>query len=146
MQHFKVLGSLLVILFLFATSAHAQDYVYTAKNPAFGGSYMNYQWMLSSANAQNKLKSKSQPSYGGAYNRDPAQNFEQNLERRFFSQLSSEIINSYFGEGQEGQQLEEGSYRFGNYEVDVIGGDRGLNIRIEDFRQGSETTITLPYY
>jgi curli production assembly/transport component CsgF len=130
-----------------AGSTQAQDFVYQAKNPAFGGSYVNYQWMLSSANAQNKLKAESQqPSYGGYRGYDPAESFQQDLQRRFFSELSSQVINSYFGEDQGQQGIEEGSYEFGNYKVDVNSGQRGLNITIQDFQKGSETTITVPYY
>ena len=133
-------------LALVSGNAQSQDFVYSAKNPAFGGNYMNYQWMLSSANAQNTLKEESsRPSYRG-YTRDPMANFQQDLERRFFSELQSQVISSYFGEDTDQQQLEEGSYEFGNYRVDVSPGREGLNIRIEDFEQGSETTITLPYY
>jgi len=147
MRQLRLIGYLMIAMLFMASSAGAQDFVYTPKNPAFGGSYLNYQWLMSSANAQNKLKGESQtPSYGGYYQQDPVQNFQQDLQRRFFSELSSQVINSYFGEGEGQQQLEEGSYEFGNYEVDVTGGQRGVNIRIRDLQQGSETTITLPYY
>jgi curli production assembly/transport component CsgF len=148
MKYLKVTGLFLIAVMFFTVSSHGQDFVYSPKNPAFGGSYLNYQWMLNSANAQNKLKGESQQrSFGGDfYGYDPVQNFQQNLQRRFFSELSSQVINSYFGDGQGQQDLEDGSYQFGNYKVDVFRGQQGVNIRIKDFRKGSETTITLPYY
>jgi len=134
------------LLILSSFNAQSQDFVYQAKNPAFGGNYLNYQWMLSSANAQNTIEKKSTtPSYRG-YQYDPFANFEQDIQRRFFSELSSQIINSYFGEGSTQDQLEEGSYRFGNYSIDINPGQQGINITIKDFSKGSESTITVPYY
>ena len=147
MKYLKLILGICLTTTCMLTSAEAQDFVYTPKNPAFGGSYVNYQWMLSSANAQNKLQGESQQSsFGGGYGYDPMQNFQQDLQRRFFSELSSQVINSYFGEGEGQQDLEEGTYEFGNYKVDVFSGQEGVNIRIRDFQKGSETTITLPYY
>ena len=146
MRHLKILSGLLIAALFSITQAQGQDFVYTPKNPAFGGSYVNYQWMLSSANAQNKLTDQSQSAYSRDYSYDPFQNFEQDLQRRFFSELSSQVINSYFGEEMGQQGLEDGSYEFGNYKIDVSSGQQGVNIRIQDFQKGSETTITLPYY
>lgn len=127
-------------------SINAQDFVYKAKNPAFGGSYVNYSWMLNSANAQNTYTEETKaPGYRG-YEYDPFANFEQDIQRRFFSQLSSQIIDSYFGEGTQQEQIEEGSYQFGNYRIDISPGSQGLNITIQDFSDGSESVITIPYY
>ncbi len=146
MRHLKLLVGLFIATVFSIHQSQGQDFVYTPKNPAFGGSYVNYQWMLSSANAQNTLKDESQASYGRDYSYDPAANFEQDLQRRFFSELSSQVVNSYFGDDMGQGGLEEGSYEFGNYKVDVFEGQQGVNIRIQDFQKGSETTITLPYY
>jgi curli production assembly/transport component CsgF len=148
MNFFRSIGLVLIALFAFSTITSAQDFVYTPKNPAFGGNYLNYQWMLSSAKAQNKLEGDQQQGagYSGLYDSDPVENFEQNLQRQFFNQLTNKVVSSYFGDGQGQQQLEEGSYEFGNYKVDVFSGDQGVNIHIVDFNKGSETTITLPYY
>ena len=133
------------VIFSFGHS-YAQDFVYTPKNPAFGGNYLNYSWMLSSAEAQNTFKEDTKtPSYEG-YEYDPFANFEEDIQRRFFNELSNKIINSYFGEGTGEDQIEEGTYRFGNYEVDIYPGQQGLNIRIIDYSSGSESVITLPYY
>ena len=127
-------------------SAKAQDFVYTPKNPAFGGSYLNYSWLLNSANAQNTIEEKGQDGAYRGYEYDPFADFEQDLQRRFFSELSSQIVNSYFGEGGTDSNLEEGTYRFGNYSIDIFPGNQGLNIQIKDFSQGSESIITIPYY
>jgi curli production assembly/transport component CsgF len=147
MRHLKILAGLLIASLFSITQSHGQDFVYTPKNPAFGGSYVNYQWMLSSANAQNTLKDESQQrGFGRDYGYDPFANFEQDIQRRFFSELSSQIVNSYFGDEMTQEGLEDGSYEFGNYKIDVNRGQQGVNIRIQDFQKGSETTITLPYY
>jgi len=126
----------------------SQDFVYQPKNPAFGGNYMNYQWMLSSANAQNKLEGKKDDldlsSYGDY---DPMEDFQKDIQRRFFDELSRKIINSYFGEGAyQGEAIEEGSYNFGNYEIELFSDSEGLNILIRDYAQGGETVITIPNY
>ncbi|MEO0557646.1 MAG: curli assembly protein CsgF, partial [Bacteroidota bacterium] len=51
----------------FSSSASAQQFIYTPKNPAFGGSPLNYSWMLSSAQAQNDLGEDG----SSAFTRDP---------------------------------------------------------------------------
>lgn len=146
MKHFKLLFLLFSIIVIASLKTNAQDFVYKAKNPAFGGNYVNYSWLLNSANAQNTYKEESKDSDYRGYEYDPFANFEQDIERRFFSQLSSQIIDSYFGEGTQQEQLEEGSYQFGNYKIDISPGSQGINITIQDFSEGSESVITIPYY
>lgn len=146
MKHIKSFFLLFSIIVMATLNSNAQDFVYRAKNPAFGGNYVNYSWLLNSANAQNTYKEKSTASDYRGYEYDPFANFEQDIQRRFFSQLSSQIINSYFGEGTQQEQLEEGSYQFGNYKIDISPGDQGINITIQDFSEGSESVITIPYY
>ena len=51
--------ALLALVALFALagaaqSVRAQDFVYTPINPAFGGGYYNYSWLMNSANSQNQ--------------------------------------------------------------------------------------------
>jgi len=146
MKYLKLLSLLFSIIVITTLNSKAQDFVYRAKNPAFGGNYMNYSWLLNSANAQNTYTEKSKASDYRGYEYDPFANFEEDIQRRFFSQLSSQIINSYFGEGAQEEQLEEGSYQFGNYKIDISPGDQGINITIQDFLEGSESVITIPYY
>ena len=54
----KILTGLFLLLVVFQVKA--QDFVYTPKNPAFGGNTFNYQWLLSSAQAQDTYKSPDQ--------------------------------------------------------------------------------------
>ncbi|MFO8234586.1 MAG: curli assembly protein CsgF [Bacteroidales bacterium] len=146
MKSLKILLSIVGFLLLFSFNSIAQDFIYQPKNPAFGGNYMNYQWLLSSANAQNTIEEKTPASGYRGYEYDPFSNFEQDIQRRFFSELSSQIVNSYFGEEGGTSDLEEGSYQFGNYSIDIFPGQDGLNIKINDFSTGSESVITIPYY
>ena len=141
-----------LFLFLFGLlaclsfSAKSQDFVYTPKNPAFGGNSYNYSWLLNSANAQNTFEEKTSSDYSYGYEYDPLAEFEEDIQSRFVSELSEKIINSYFGEGAEEDQLEEGTYRFGNYRIDISPGQQGINIDISDFSTGSESSIVIPYY
>ena len=51
--------TLFFVLLFVAGKAYAQDFVYTPKNPAFGGNPYNYSWLLSSAQAQNDKEDNS---------------------------------------------------------------------------------------
>ncbi len=129
-----------VFLFLAPLTGHSQEFVYRPVNPAFGGNYLNYQWLLSSAQAQSPFKEEQ--AARDLFTRDPLADFESNLSRQILSQLSSRIMQEQFGEGPLG----EGKYTFGNYEIEVTPGLEGLILTIFDSNTGSETTITIPHY
>lgn len=138
----KLLLSLSILgLAFFAQQAQAQDFVYTPQNPAFGGNYLNYQWMLSSAQAQNTLEDPDASSSGG-FSNDPMDNFQQNLNRQILNQLSQQIIRQQFGE----QGLQPGEYQLGSYNVNVSEGGNGIEISIYDTSTGGTTTVVVPYY
>ncbi len=118
--------------------SQAQEFVYRPVNPAFGGNYLNYQWMLSSAQAQSDFKEETPER--DSFTRDPLADFEASLSRQILNQLSRQLTTMQFGAGA----LEEGSYVFGNYEIDVTPGLDGLVIYILDTTTGNETTITIP--
>ena len=88
---------------LLSLGAQAQAFVYTPRNPAFGGNTFNYQWMLSGAAAQ----------------------------------------DTYKRQGED--QLEPGTFQFGDLTVEITEGSDGLTIRIVD-GQGGESTVTVPYF
>ena len=117
----------------------AQDFVYQPKNPAFGGSYLNYSWLLSSAQSQNTIEDPNQESRN---NNDPVANFESNLNRQILNQLSRRIVESQFGE----EGLEDGSYTLGNYQIEVGSDGGGVKINIFDSSTGNSTTVEVPYY
>ena len=117
-------------------TAQGQDLIYTPTNPAFGGSPVNYQWMLNSAKTQNAFKQERDP-----FRRDPLADFEQSLQRQILSQLSRELVSDRFG----GLDLtQEGRYDIGDFIVDVTPGLNGLNIKVFNKLTGDESTITIP--
>ena len=127
---FLLIGSLLF----------AQDFVYQPQNPAFGGSYLNYSWMLSSAQAQNGFEGEQ--SSRDRFDRDPLQDFEESLNRQVLGQITRNLFNNQFGE----EGLQEGQYEIGNYQIDVIPTGDGIQITILDSGTGSETTVSVPYF
>jgi curli production assembly/transport component CsgF len=131
------------VLFLCAIQATAQDFVYTPKNPAFGGNPYNYSWLMSSAQAQDTYKA---PTDGtdpySRYGQDPVNDFAESLNRQILSRLSREIVTRQFGE----DALEEGSYVLGDYQIDVGNSSDGINITIIDNATGATTTVAVPYF
>ncbi|MFW5708003.1 MAG: curli production assembly/transport component CsgF [Bacteroidota bacterium] len=124
----------------FGALAQAQDFVYRPVNPAFGGNYLNYQWMLSSAQAQSDFKEETPER--DPFSRDPLADFEASLSRQILNQISRQLTVDQFGDGP----LTEGQYAFGNYEIEVSPGLEGLVIYILDTATGNETTITIPNF
>ena len=130
-------------LLLFSVhSTTAQNFVYTPKNPAFGGNTFNYQWLLSSAQAQDTYKAPETTSEKYGYYSDPAKDFAESLNRQILSRLSREIITRQFGE----DALEEGSYVLGDYQIDIGSGADGISITIVDNTTGSTTNVSVPYF
>jgi len=127
------------LLFL-AGGLQAQDFVYRPVSPAFGGNYLNYQWLLSSAQIQSDFKEETPAR--DPFRRDPLEDFQASLSRQILNQLSRQVMSQQFGEGHLG----EGTYVFGNYEIEVTPGLDGLVIYILDTNTGGETTITIPHF
>ena len=124
---------------LFSLQLKAQDFVYEPKNPAFGGSYLNYSWLLSSAQSQNTIED---PNQAGGMGQDPLADFEQSLNRQILNQLSRRIIENQFGE----EGLQDGEYILGNYQINIGSNDTGVNINIRDNGTGNTTSVTVPYF
>jgi len=143
----KIFSTLVIACALVALSADglsAQDFTYEPKNPAFGGNYLNYSWLLNSANAQNGLTDPNvdASSRFSSPNRSSLDNFTESLNRQLLSQISRQLITTQFGEFG----LEEGTYNLGDFQVDVTPGTDGLNVTIIDFANGGQTQITVPYF
>ena len=133
---------ILGFLLLSCLGATAQDFVYTPKNPAFGGNPYNYSWLLSAAQAQDTYKAPATSPTGSSYMRDPAQDFAESLNRQILSRLSREIVTRQFGE----DALEEGTYVLGDYMIEIGDGSDGININIVDNKTGASTQVSVPFF
>lgn len=101
--------------------SNAQQLSYTPINPAFGGSYLNYSWLLSSANAQNPFDD-NQNSF---LSQSLLGSFSDSLKRQILNQLTRSLLNQGGEGGAEEETIEIG----------------GLIITIENTRTGSIITI-----
>ncbi|MEX2513448.1 MAG: curli production assembly/transport component CsgF [Cyclobacteriaceae bacterium] len=122
----------------------AQQMVYRAKNPAFGGETFNYQWMLSSAQAQDTTidPSQQQRTQPGLSQRSALNDFTESLNRQILSRLSRELVLRQFGE----DEIQEGSYQLGDYQIEIGNGGAGININIVDNRTGASTVVDVPFF
>jgi len=136
----KVIFKTLFILSFFVTGkTFGQDFIYTPKNPAFGGNPYNYSWLLSSAQAQNDTKTATTTTTTST---SALQNFATSLNQQILSELSRQIVAKQFGENA----LSTGTYVLGDYQIDITNQTGGLNITILDNKSGSTTTVTVPYF
>ena len=130
-----------VCFFLFAGNlTYGQDFVYTPKNPAFGGDTFNYNWLLSSAQIQDLTEDPNAPQFGST--RSTADSFAQSLNNLILSQLSREIITTQFGE----DGFTDGTYELGEFQIDVATTLEGLTITVLDLSQGEQTQIVIPFF
>lgn len=137
----KLICSIVCVLFLMpVTRVTATELVFSFINPSFGGSPFNGQWMLAQAQAQNKHTEKKKPFTMPT--RDPIQDFKNSLNRQILYKLSSQIVNTAFGE----EGFEPGHYNLDDYTIDVSIVLEGIRVVITDTATGGITTIEIPYY
>ena len=137
----KILNVIITgLLLTVAGRVYSQDFVYTPKNPAFGGNPYNYGWLLSSAQAQNKIKEATSPLNNSTS--DPLKDFASSLNRQILSQLSRQIVSKQFGE----DALASGTYVIGDYQIEIGDQSDGINITILDNKSGSQTTVSVPFF
>lgn len=128
---------LMLLLFLVGSlSVHAQDLVYTPKNPAFGGNTYNYQWLMSSAQAQNSFKDPA----AKREEKTELEQFTESLNSQILGQVTRNMFTSQFG--QNG--LKEGTYSFGSLALDIYPSNEGLVINILDTNTGEQTQVIIP--
>lgn len=131
-------GALAFVLALCgATAAHAQQFVYEPTNPAFGGSYLNYSWLMSSAQAQKTPEKRTTATT----TRDPFADFQDSMQRQILSALSRELIYNRFSNLDLTKQ---GRFDLGDYLVEVIPGLNGTSIKILNRLTGDESVVTIP--
>jgi curli production assembly/transport component CsgF len=132
-------GLMCFIVAVAAGTGRAQDFVYTPLDPAFGGSPLNYSWLMNSAKAQNPYQIT--PSF--SFNQNPLQNFQQSLQRRILSQLTQKILQKRFGNINLKQP---NNYQFGDFNINIVPAPNGLQININDNSTGKQTTVTIPNF
>ncbi|MCC4831426.1 curli assembly protein CsgF [Shewanella sp. 1_MG-2023] len=113
---------------VFSANISATQLVYTPVNPAFGGSYLNGQYLLNNALAQNDHEPES--SGGTGYVAPTA------LER-LASSLESRLMSQLFNDAANGN---EGYLKTDDFEINVVNEDGTLLVHITDLLTG-ETTI-----
>ncbi|AWH74762.1 curli assembly protein CsgF [Dokdonia sp. Dokd-P16] len=128
---------LVVALCFYGSICFGQQFSYKPKNPFFGGDTFNYQQLLSSAAAQNGLTAPT-----------TAQEQESDLDR-FGRDLSGQLLNRIERELSAAQLdglniTEEGTFTFGNLNVEVFETFEGLVINILDTTNGEETQVIVP--
>lgn len=134
----KILQLLTVTILLFIGSQGiAQQFSYTPLNPAFGGDTFNYNWLLSSATSQNKLASAANQRE----QRSELERFGENLNRQLLSQISRQLLQQQLG-GFDFNQ--EGTFVYGNLNIEIFQSDEGLVINILDTSTGEETQVIVP--
>jgi len=139
----KTILSFLFMLALCA-GARAQSFSYTPVNPAFGGNTFNYSWLQGSATAQDRTVDPAQRRTAAAARtttNSTLDNFSQSIQSQLLSRITRQLVSNQFGEGN----LQPGTYRFGDYQVEIANAADGIRVRIVDGK-GGETTITVPYY
>jgi len=125
-----------ILLFFVAYVSLGQELVYKPVNPAFGGDTFNYQWLLNSANSQNSF---TDPDIAANDEESGIDEFADNLNRQLLGQLSRTLLNS-----QIGDDLQPGSFVFGDLAIEIIESVEGLVINILDLNTGEQTQIIVP--
>lgn len=128
---------LFIMLFIFGSTCFAQQFSYKPLNPAFGGDTFNYNWLLSSASQQNKLTAPS----NARDEQSELEQFGENLNRQLLSQISRQLLQQQFG-GID--FTEEGTFVYGNLNIEIFQSQEGLVINILDTSNGEQTQVIVP--
>ncbi|WP_372752080.1 curli assembly protein CsgF [Labilibaculum sp.] len=136
----KIVFITLLLSFVLPIESQAQDFVYKPINSSFGGEQYNYNWLLSSATNQNRLED---PSSDDALDSDALDDFQDNLNRQILNQLSSQLVNSIFGDDSS---IGAGSYNLGSYQVDISEDASGITVNVQDITTGDYTNVVIPSY
>ncbi|HEY4031901.1 MAG TPA: curli assembly protein CsgF [Caulobacteraceae bacterium] len=117
-----------------ATSAKAQQLVYTPINPMFGGNPGNASQLESDANTQNPFKATASNA-----NLTQSQLFAQQLQSQLLADLANQVSQAIFGPNAQ----PSGTFSFGGESVTFNRGLGEITVTITD-PTGSQTTIQLP--
>lgn len=140
MKFFKAIFIIGLFSLILPFESLGQDFVYKPINSSFGGDQYNYNWLSNSATQQNRIED---PNAENGLNKDPLDDFQDNLNRQILNQLSSRLVNSIFGDNNT---VETGSYNLGNYKVDIYEDGNGVTVNIQDITSGNYTNVVIPSY
>jgi len=129
----------LAVLLMMGTTAQASTLVYKPILPSFGGNPLNWNGFLSEASAQNIYHPPEKPSKTST----PVEEFQKRLQYLILSRLATKIVNAAFGEEEE---LPEGSYEIGNFQIQVTPSDDVIQVHMVDTTTGQTTTVEVPMY
>lgn len=136
----KNLTFILVLTTLFFGSyTSAQQLNYEPVNPNFGGSYLNYSWLLSSANAQNPFDNQEMSN---EFQNSALSNFSDSVKRQILNQLTRGLFGGG-GDGSGGVGTEPGTYEVGGLFITIDDTRNGSIISIIDSQTGESTEIIL---
>lgn len=136
-QRLRSVVSGLAVL-LSACAAQAGGLVYTPVNPAFGGSPLNGNWMMSQADAQNQHKDSGKSAFSGPSALTPGQMFANQLTSQLYASLANQITESLFGANAQ----TSGSYTLAGTTISFVRVGGEIQISIND---GSTiTNVTVP--
>lgn len=132
------ISSVFATFCLAASSAAAQDLVYTPMSPTFGGNPFNSSHLLGIANAQNNYRDPASSSSGSSQ----GDLFARQLQSRLLSALSSQLIDAIFGENPQ----ERGTFSLGGQTVTFFRDLESVTINIINDETGEITTIIVPLF
>jgi curli production assembly/transport component CsgF len=129
-----LVGAASASLLALASTASAQQLIYTPINPAFGGNPFNSTQLEEDANAQNQYKST-----GSTQNLTQSQLFAQQLQSELLAGLANQVAQAIFGPNAE----PSGTFSFGGESVTFVRSLGEITVTITD-AAGAKTVITLP--
>jgi curli production assembly/transport component CsgF len=129
---------MLVVIWMNAPSASAQELVYTPVNPSFGGNPFNSAHLLGVANAQDD----TEPPQSASSSDPQADLFIRQLQSRLLSGLASEVANAIFGDNPQ----DYGRVVFGDQTVEFQRGLDSITLTIFDATTGTTTEIVVPIF
>lgn len=131
----------LVLVTAAGSHSYGQAFAYRPNNPNFGGNTFNYSWLQSQAQAQDRNTDPAAAKRTTTTTTSTLDAYSQSLQNQLLSRITSNLISKQFSENT----LQPGTYRFGDYQVEISNGADGVVVRIVDGK-GGETSITVPYY
>ncbi|MDB5467651.1 MAG: hypothetical protein JWQ46_2413 [Phenylobacterium sp.] len=122
-----------------ASSAAAQQFVYTPINPTFGGNPFNSAHLLGVAGAQNNYKD---PTTATTATPPPTQGqiFAQQLQSILLSRLAQQVSDAIFGANPQ----QHGIVTFGTQTIEFTRTLQNVLLTITDAGTGEVTTVTVP--